>query len=96
MTLAHRPYKTVAGLRLQRTVYLGEPAWTDERSGRIIFWLDPHISVPAPRGQRLRLGRSYRPKWKCEVDGKSWPYIGAWYETISEIVEKLDTEGLLA
>jgi hypothetical protein len=88
-------YKTVAGLALRRTVYLGDPAWTDEKTGRIIFWLDCYISVPAPRGSHIRSGRYYSPKWKCELEGKSWPYIGAWFETITEIVERLDREGAL-
>ena len=88
-------YKTIAGLRMRRTTYLGDPAWTDERNGRIIFWLDCYISVPPARGQRLRSGRVYAPKWKCELDSKAWPYIGAWFETIREIVEQLDREGLL-
>lgn len=87
--------KTIAGLRFTRSTHLGEPAWADERSGRIVFYKDDHISVPAPRGQRLRSGRTYAAKWKCEVDGRSYPYIGAWYDTITEVVERLDREGLL-
>ena len=88
-------YKTIAGLEMRRTRYLGDHAWEDVKTGRFIFYLYGDIPVPAPRGSRLRSGRNYSPKWKCNVDGKSWPYIGASYDTIAEIVERLDREGLL-
>lgn len=87
--------RTIAGLRFIRTTYLGSHAWTDERSGRLVLWLDFHISVPAPRGQRLRSGRHYSPKWKCQLDGASWPWIGCWRDTIREFVDMLDREGKL-
>ena len=89
-------YKTVAGLELRRTTYLGDHAWEDAGTGRFIFYLALDIPHPAPRGSRIRSGRNYSPKWKCLVDGSSWPYIGAWYETITEIIERLDRENILS
>lgn len=86
---------TIAGVRLVRDTYLGDPAWTTERDGRITFYRACDIPIPAPSGSRLRSGADYAPKWKCIVNGKSYPYIGAWYDTITEIIERLDREGQL-
>ena len=84
---------TVSGVRLVRSNYLGDPAWATERDGRIVFYKDDLIPVPAPRGSRIRSGADYAPKWKCLVDGKSYPYIGAWYNTMTEIIERLTSDG---
>lgn len=87
--------RTIAGVRMQRTEYLGYHAWTDEQTRRLIFYLDDSIPMPAYKGQRFRSGRNYAPKWKCLLDSRSWPYNGAWYETIKEVVDRLDQEGEL-
>ncbi len=87
--------RTIAGIQLVSTTYNGDHAWITEYDGRITFYLDFTIPVPAPRGSRIRSGRNYAAKWKCNLAGQAYPYIGAWFETITEIVERLDREGLL-
>jgi len=87
---------TVAGVRLQRTSYLGDLGWSTPltHSGvRILFYRDVDINVPAPKGSRIRSGAVYAPRWRCRVDDKAYPYIGAWFDTITEIIERLTREG---
>lgn len=84
---------TVSGVRLIRSNYLGDSAWVTEYDGRILFYKDNSIYLPAPRGNRVRPGGCYAAKWRCRVDDKAYPYIGAWYDTMTEIIKKLTSDG---